>query len=128
MDHGESPAGPLLLREGDRKKLQRLVRSTSVRAGLAQRVRLVLLAAEGVYNTEIAEKVGTTRTTVIAWRARYPPPGSKDWLTLRSRVGHGGSTTGRSWQPPCGLHRGSSESRTGPPGCWRYGWASTTPR
>ncbi|MFF0945881.1 IS630 family transposase [Kocuria sp. CPCC 205300] len=69
------PAAPLLLREGDRKRLTRLVRSSSVRAGLAQRARIVLLAAEGVSNTEIAEKVGATRTTVIAWRARYEQAG-----------------------------------------------------
>ena len=29
-----------------------------MRAGLAQRARIVLLAAEGVSNTEIAERVG----------------------------------------------------------------------
>ncbi|MFF0944859.1 IS630 family transposase [Kocuria sp. CPCC 205300] len=69
------PAAPLLLREGDREKLTRLVHSTSVRAGLAQRARIVLLAADGVSNTEIAEKVGATRTTVIAWRARYDEDG-----------------------------------------------------
>ena len=69
------PAAALLLRQGDREALQRLVRSTSVRAGLAQRARIVLLAAEGISNTEIAEKVGTTRNTVIAWRARYTEAG-----------------------------------------------------
>ena len=69
------PAAPLLLREGDREKLTRLVHSTSVRAGLAQRARIVLLAADGVSNTEIAQKVGTTRNTVIAWRARYDEAG-----------------------------------------------------
>ena len=62
---------PLLLREGDREKLTGLVHSTSVRAGLAQRAHILLLAAGGVSNTEIAERVGVTRNTVIAWRARY---------------------------------------------------------
>ena len=65
------PAAPLLLRESDRDLLTRLVRSTSVRAGLAQRERILLLAADAVPNIEIAKKVGTIRTTVIAWRARY---------------------------------------------------------
>ncbi|MFI7494385.1 IS630 family transposase [Kocuria sp. M4R2S49] len=69
------PAAPLLLRQGDRDMLLRLVHSTSVRAGLAQRARIVLLAADGVSNTEIAEKVGATCTTVIAWRARYTEAG-----------------------------------------------------
>ncbi|MFC4904939.1 helix-turn-helix domain-containing protein, partial [Kocuria oceani] len=49
--------------------------SSSVRAALAQRARIVLLAADGISNTEIAEKVGATRTTVIAWRARYDASG-----------------------------------------------------
>src|ERR671921_875229 len=69
------PAAPLLLREGDREELQRLMRAPSVRAGWARRARSVLLAADGVSNTEIAEKLGTTRTTVIAWRARYTAAG-----------------------------------------------------
>ncbi|VEH41639.1 Transcriptional regulators [Kocuria rosea] len=69
------PAAPLLLSQGDREKLLRLARSTSVRAGLAQRARIVLLAAQGMSNTEIAQKVGMTRNTVIAWRARYGQAG-----------------------------------------------------
>ncbi len=35
----------------------------------------MLLAAEGISNTEIAQKVGTTRNTVIAWLARYEQAG-----------------------------------------------------
>lgn len=65
------PAAPRLLREVDRQKLTRLVRCTSVCAGLAQRAHIVLLAAEGLSNTTIAEKVVANRITVIAWRARY---------------------------------------------------------
>jgi transposase len=65
------PAPALALREGDRAELERLMRSTSVRAGLAQRARIVLLAADGVGNTEIAERVGVARQTVLTWRARY---------------------------------------------------------
>ena len=40
-------------------------------AGLAQRARIVLLAAEGLPNAEIARRVGMTRPTVIQWRNRY---------------------------------------------------------
>jgi transposase len=42
-----------------------------LRAGLAQRARIVLLAADGVSNTEIADRVGVSRPTVIDWRARF---------------------------------------------------------
>ena len=51
------PAPALGLREGDREELVRLARSSSVRAGLTQRARIVLLAAEGLSNTTIAEEV-----------------------------------------------------------------------
>jgi transposase len=36
---------------------------------------MVLLAAEGVPNAEIGRRVGMTRQTVIAWRARYQASG-----------------------------------------------------
>jgi len=52
-----------------------LTRSSSVRAGLAQRARIVLLAADGVSNTAIAELVGVSRPTVIRWRDRYEAKG-----------------------------------------------------
>jgi transposase len=64
-------AAPLALREGDRSGLEALVRSSTAAAGLVKRARIVLLAAEGVSNTEIAEMVGATRPTVLNWRGRY---------------------------------------------------------
>jgi transposase len=64
-------ASALALRDGDRERLASMTRSTSVRAGLAQRARIVLLAADGVSNTSIADKVGVSRPTVIGWRDRY---------------------------------------------------------
>jgi len=64
-------AEPLLLRENDREELLRLMRSSSVGAGLAARARIVLLAADGTPNVEIAELVGMSRPTVNVWRARY---------------------------------------------------------
>lgn len=64
-------AAPLTLRLGDRPRLEALARSTAVRAGLAQRARIVLLAETGLANAEIARRTGTTRPTVLAWRNRY---------------------------------------------------------
>jgi transposase len=68
-------APSLALRVGDREELARLTRSSSVRAGLAQRARIVLLAADGVSNTAIAQRVGVSRPTVIGWRDRYVAKG-----------------------------------------------------
>lgn len=96
---------PLLLREGDREKLTRLVHSTSVRAGLAQRAHILLLAAGGVSNTEIAERVGVTRNTVIAWRARYGQAGiaglaDHDRSGRPRRIDHRANVTATLRPPP----------------------------
>lgn len=66
-----SVAAPLVLRSGDRSRLESLIRSSSIRAGVAGRARIVLLAADGLSNTEIARRTGTSRPTVVGWRARY---------------------------------------------------------
>jgi len=68
-------AQPLGLRPGDRDELEAWTRSSSIRAGLAQRARIVLLAADGVPNTEIAVRIGVARQTVISWRDRYRSAG-----------------------------------------------------
>jgi transposase len=62
---------PVVLRDGDRARLSSLTRASTARAGLVQRARIVLLAAEGASNTEIAARVGATRQTVVTWRKRY---------------------------------------------------------
>ena len=69
------PAPPLVLRDGDRERLMSWTRSSAIRSGLAQRARIVLLAADGVSNTEIAKRVGVARQTVIDWRADYDRSG-----------------------------------------------------
>ena len=55
----------------DRAELSRWVRSSSLRAGLAQRARIALLAADGVGTNEIVNRVGVSKPTVIAWKKRY---------------------------------------------------------
>jgi len=42
---------------------------------LALRARIVLLAADGLPNAEIARRTGTSRPTVVGWRARYDEGG-----------------------------------------------------
>jgi transposase len=60
---------------GDREVLESWTRSSAVRAGLAQRARIVLLAADGVPVAEIVQRVGVSKPTVIAWRKRYAAEG-----------------------------------------------------
>ncbi|HEY5223842.1 MAG TPA: IS630 family transposase [Microbacteriaceae bacterium] len=70
-----SPAPALRLFDGDRDELASWTRSTAIRAGLAQRARIVLLASEGFANARIAVEVGTTTTSVWKWRNRYVEAG-----------------------------------------------------
>ena len=64
-------AARLEVRGKDKSTLRSWVRASGIRAGLAQRARIVLLAGEGHSNTEIAARVGVSRPTVIHWRDRY---------------------------------------------------------
>jgi transposase len=64
-------AAPVGLRDDDREQLERWVRSSTIPAGLAQRARIVLLAADGVSNVEISERLGVSKPTVTSWRDRY---------------------------------------------------------
>lgn len=80
------PAPALGLREGDRDVLAGWVRSRSVPAGLAQRARIVLLAADGTPNVEIAELLGVSRPTINLWRNRYATSGL-DGLDDRPKPG-----------------------------------------
>lgn len=79
-------AVPVTLTDQDARTLRRWTRSTSVRAGLAQRARIVLLAADGKTNTQIAATVGCSRPAVIRWRRRYATLGL-DGLVDQPRAG-----------------------------------------
>ena len=68
-------ASALVLRVGDREELERRTRSDRVGARAAKRARIVLLAADGVANTRIAELTDSTVTTVLNWRGRYEERG-----------------------------------------------------
>ena len=59
----------------DRAELTRWLRTSSLRAGLAQRARIVLLADDGVGTNEIVHRVGVSKATVIAWKKRYAVEG-----------------------------------------------------
>jgi len=68
-------APPLAIAPEDLHTLGQWSRSSGIRAALAERAKILLLAAEGLSNTEIARQVGCTRPTVILWRQRYTQAG-----------------------------------------------------
>jgi transposase len=79
-------AAPLPIAADDLAELRRWARSSQLPAVLAQRARILLLAADGASNTEIAQRVGVSRPTVIACRRRYVRRGL-DGLPDRHRPG-----------------------------------------
>src|SRR5690348_5435450 len=63
------------LSPGEREQLLSWTRAPSLKAGLAQRARIVLLADEGVGTNEIVARVGVSKPTVIAWKRRFAAEG-----------------------------------------------------
>ena len=61
----------IALTEAERGQLEQWVRGRTTAVRLVQRARIVLLAAEGKQNKEIAVEVGTDRQTVGRWRKRF---------------------------------------------------------
>jgi transposase len=83
-------AAPLVISDGQREILETLVRSRSAAHSVVQRAQVLLLAADGVSNSEISEVVGVSRPTVLAWRGQC----EKDGL-----VGFGEVAKGRGRKP-----------------------------
>ncbi|MDP9144822.1 MAG: IS630 family transposase [Actinomycetota bacterium] len=61
----------LVLSDDERSQLQAWARRPTSAQALALRSRIVLAAAEGGGNTEVAQRLGVSRMTVGKWRARF---------------------------------------------------------
>jgi transposase len=61
----------IVLSEEERGQLEAWTRRRTSAQALAQRSRIVLAAADGLKNTEIAERVGVSRNTAAIWRERF---------------------------------------------------------
>ena len=64
-------AVPVELSDGERAQLEAWSRRRTSAQALAQRSRIVLLAADGLTNGEIAEQLGVHRSMVTRWRNRF---------------------------------------------------------
>ena len=64
-------APAILLTNEQESELTRLARSKRTSVRLAQRAHIVLLAAQGLQNKDIAEQLGIGRVQVARWRERY---------------------------------------------------------
>jgi len=63
------------LTKEEREQIESYVRSRSIPSGLSTRFRMILLAADGLENAEISEKVGLSRASVGKWRKRFVEKG-----------------------------------------------------
>ncbi|WP_349604818.1 LuxR C-terminal-related transcriptional regulator [Cupriavidus sp. DF5525] len=63
------------LTEQQRTELEAMTRATNAPARLAQRARIILLAANGEQNKTIAPQLGISRAQVARWRERYAMSG-----------------------------------------------------
>jgi transposase len=64
-------AVPIELSEQERAQLESWARRHTSAQALAQRSRIVLAAAEGLKNTEIAKRLGVDRSSATKWRSRF---------------------------------------------------------
>ena len=64
-------APEIALNPSDLEPLERLVRSPHTPQGVANRARIVLAAAEGLSNQQIAERLHISNITVGKWRTSY---------------------------------------------------------
>jgi transposase len=65
----------LAVPDADRAELQRRAEDRAAPARVAERARIVLLAADGLTGAQIAERAGCTEPTVIKWRRQYAERG-----------------------------------------------------
>jgi len=81
------PAEPIVLTPSQRRQLEQIARNPRTTQKVALRVAIILGAAEGVSNRELARRLGTTRPTVLLWRKRFEQAGVEGLLRDAPRPG-----------------------------------------
>ena len=77
----------LQMSEGQRETLERLMKSRTAPARVAQRAKVLVLAANGLANTHISARAGVAVSTVCAWRARFAQEGLAKFGEVRQGRG-----------------------------------------
>ncbi|MBV9555532.1 MAG: IS630 family transposase [Pseudolabrys sp.] len=68
---GKGRAVDIVLQDAERRELAALTRKHGAPQALAERARIILAAADGLNNKEVAIKVGLCTATVGTWRNRF---------------------------------------------------------
>jgi len=80
-------ADTLKVSDTERRRLAQLARGRNTPQKVVLRAKIVLGAAEGRSNNELAKRLGTSRPTVILWRNRFEQLGMDGLLTDAPRPG-----------------------------------------
>lgn len=108
-----APAVELKLTAEERGELARLVANGQTPQRLARRARVILLAADGLANRQIAKRAGVSRPTVISLRKRFADRG------LRGLVKDGTRAPGRAAIDAAIVKKVVDATReVTPPNCW----------
>ena len=98
MARGRKTSLTITLTPEERRTLLAWQRSTTIRAGLLRRARIIFLVADGVAITDIALRVGISRRFVYQWVQRFLEQGVAG---LVDRPGRGGRPReGAPQEPP----------------------------
>ncbi|HLG92687.1 MAG TPA: helix-turn-helix domain-containing protein [Acidimicrobiales bacterium] len=66
---------PLQITDEEREELERRARAHTSPVRVARRARIILLAAEGLPNRQVARRVGIKESYVSLWRRRFAAEG-----------------------------------------------------
>ncbi len=82
-----SPAEVVALTPTPRRQLEQIARNPRTTKKVARRVAIILGAAQGLSNRELARRLGTSRPTVRLWRERFAQAGVEGLLRDAPRPG-----------------------------------------
>lgn len=100
-------APTIMLSDEDRRTLRSWSGGRSTPARLVQRARIVMMAADGSENIDIAREVGTDRQTVGRWRTRFAKEGLAG--IKKDRPGRGRKATKRRALAASIIHKTTRE-------------------
>src|SRR5467141_3253754 len=89
----QAPAPPMSLTRKEKAELREIAESPSLPHRAVREAKGLLMAADGVANATIAENLGVSRSTVLAWRRHFETDGLDGVGAVREGRGRKASIT-----------------------------------